>query len=334
MSERGVASAILGQSPAVRCLRRRLVAAARVRATVLLSGETGTGKGLAARTLHALSADRDRPFVHVDCAALSPGLVESEIFGHERGAFTGASARYRGRLERAGTGTLFLDEIGELTPTVQAKWLRALQDREFERVGGDRTLRLDARLVTATHRDLRADVEAGRFRADLYFRLAVVRIRVPPLRERPGDAGLIARRALDAIARRLGCPAPAAEPSLFAALEAQPWPGNLRELFNALESLVVHHPGRSVGARELLEILEPVPRPEGHRPIPTAPPCVGVAASMRERAVSALDRSHGNVARAARDLGWARSTLRDRLVAWGLGSGRGQPGSMPDRTTR
>jgi len=302
----GAAAGLLGQSPAARRLRRELATAARSPCTVLLEGETGTGKGLAARTLHALSSRRAHPLVHVDCASLPPGLVESELFGHERGAFTGASERRPGRLERAGAGTLFLDEVGELPIPLQAKWLRVLQDREFERVGGAATLRLGARVVAATHRPLRADVETGRFRADLYYRLAVVRVHVPPLRDRPGDAAVIARRLLPRVARRLDEEPPRPEPGFFEGLGRHPWPGNLRELANALEVLVVRYPGRAVGSEELCSVLEPF----------AVGSCSAVA--PRDRATRALERHGGNVARAARELGWSRSTLRYRMARWGV----------------
>jgi transcriptional regulator with GAF, ATPase, and Fis domain len=290
------AAAILGRSPATRRLRRELVRAARTPATVLLQGETGTGKGLAARAIHALSAARRRPFVHVDCAALSPGLVESELFGHERGAFTGAHRDRPGRLERVSGGTLFLDEVGELAPALQAKWLRALQDREFERVGGLRTLPLEARVVAATHRSLRRDVERGRFRADLYFRLAVVRVRLPPLRERPGDATLLARRWLPLVARRFGSEPVRPAPGFFRALERHPWPGNVRELHNALEAVSVRFAGRPVGADALGAVIDPA---DGDVDL--------------ERACRVVEQCEGNVARAARELGVPRTTLRDRL---------------------
>jgi len=298
-----------GGSPAIARLRREMEEAARSDATLLLRGETGTGKGLVARLVHAASERRRRPFVHVDCAALSPGLVESELFGHERGAFTGAVGRRAGRCERAGAGTLFLDEVGDLAPPLQAKLLRLLQDRRFERVGGDASLRLRARVVAATHRDLRARVAEGRFRADLYYRLAVLRIALPPLRARRGDAVELARRGLARLAARTGRAPARLAPSAEAVLAAHPWPGNVRELWNLLEAVAAKLPGCEVGAGELRSLLD-------------APPGVahafGPPADERERAAGELARAGGNVAEAARRLGVPRTTLRRRLRRWGL----------------
>ncbi|MGH0036289.1 MAG: sigma 54-interacting transcriptional regulator [Myxococcota bacterium] len=305
---------ILGASPAACELRKRVAEAARSTATVLFQGETGTGKGLAARALHALSDRRSGPFVHVDSAALSPGLVESELFGHERGAFTGAAERRPGRLERAAQGTLFLDEVGELERPLQAKWLRALQDREFERVGGVDTLPMGARVVAATHRDLRRDVDRGRFRADLYYRLAVVRVRVPPLRERAGDASLLARAALPALARRLELPEVRPDAGFFGRLDRAPWPGNVRELHNVLECVALRFAGREVGAAALDGLIESAGSPMDGAP---AGRCLRAGEAGRARdpahARAAVERCGGNVARAARELGLPRTTLRELL---------------------
>jgi two-component system response regulator HydG len=192
---------LVGESRAMRRLRAEIRAVAPLRATVLLTGETGTGKGAAARALHARSSRARGPLVHVDCAALSPTLIESELFGHERGAFTGALERRTGRFELAASGTVFLDEIGELDERQQAKLLRVLHDREFERIGGVATLPMTARVVAATSRGLLREVREGRFRADLYFRLNVVPLRLPPLRERRSDVPLLVRALLPLTAR-------------------------------------------------------------------------------------------------------------------------------------
>ena len=231
---------LAGDSVTIARLRQSLRRVARADATVLLRGETGTGKGLVARLLHDASARASAPFAHVDCAALAPSVIESELFGHERGAFTGADACRAGRLEAAAGGTLFLDEIAELEPRLQAKLLRALQDRAFERVGGTRTLTLQARVVAATHRDLRRMVADGSFRADLYFRLQVFEVTLPPLRERLEDLPVLVARGLAAIAARSGVAPPQCGDPFVEALAVHRWPGNVRELWNLLEPAVVH----------------------------------------------------------------------------------------------
>ncbi len=221
---------ILGASPAVRALVAQVDRAAPTEATVLVRGETGTGKELVARRLHAGSARRAGPFVALNCAAIVEGLVESELFGHEKGAFTGADARTDGRIAQAAGGTLFLDEVGELSPALQAKLLRVLSDRTYTRVGGRDVLRLDCRLVAATHRDLPAMVRAGAFREDLWYRLAVVTIDTPPLRDRGDDVETLAEACLERIAARLGRRTPRLSADARAALHAHRWPGNVREL--------------------------------------------------------------------------------------------------------
>jgi transcriptional regulator with GAF, ATPase, and Fis domain len=207
--------------------------------TVLLTGESGTGKELFARALHALSPRRAGPFVAVNCAAIPEALLENELFGHERGAFTGADRRREGRFEVAAGGTLLLDEVGELSPAVQAKVLRVLEEKTFERVGGGRTLRADVRLVAATNRDLGDMVAAGTFRSDLYFRLDVFPVELPPLRERASDLPALARHLAGHIAGRLGLPAPRLEEEALEVLAGRPWPGNVRELANVLERALI-----------------------------------------------------------------------------------------------
>jgi formate hydrogenlyase transcriptional activator len=212
-------------------------------ATVLLQGETGTGKELLARALHQLSDRRDRPFVAVNCAAIPAGLLESELFGHERGAFTGALAQRVGRFELAHQGTLFLDEIGELPLDLQPKLLRVLQEHEFERVGGTRTRHADVRLVVATNRELAQMVDAGQFRADLYYRLNVFPITIPPLRQRPEDIPLLVRHFVRHYARRLRKRIDTIPAEALAALTRYEWPGNVRELQNVIERAVILSPG-------------------------------------------------------------------------------------------
>jgi transcriptional regulator with GAF, ATPase, and Fis domain len=230
---------ILGESAAIRRVLQLVDRVAPQDTTVLILGESGTGKELVARTLHARSRRGNAPFVAINCAALSPALLESELFGHEKGAFTDASAQKKGKLELAAGGTVFLDEIGELAAELQAKLLRVLQEREFERVGGVRTLRLDARLIAATNRDLAAEVRRGAFREDLYHRLNVVALRTPPLRERREDILPLARHFAKEAGARCGRRVGGISPEAGRCLEAYGWPGNVRELGNAIERAVV-----------------------------------------------------------------------------------------------
>jgi Nif-specific regulatory protein len=230
---------IIGDNPAIQKLMQMIARLAPQETSVLVLGESGTGKELVARALHNRSRRASGPFVAINCAALTETLLESELFGHEKGAFTGAAAQKKGRLELAEGGTVFLDEIGELASPLQAKLLRVLQQREFERVGGTRTLKLDVRLIAATNRDLAAEVRRGAFREDLYHRLNVVSSRVPPLRERPGDIPALARYFLDRTAERCQRRVSRISPEAERYLIGYSWPGNVRELENAIERAVV-----------------------------------------------------------------------------------------------
>jgi DNA-binding NtrC family response regulator len=230
---------ILGRSPAIRDVWKQIGAVSTTRAPVLIIGESGTGKELVARAIHVSSADRDRPFVAVNCTALAPGVLESELFGHVKGAFTGAIADRPGRFELAGRGTLFLDEIAEISLDLQAKLLRVVQERTFERVGDARPIALEARIIAATHRDLAAMVARGSFREDLFYRLRVVEIALPALRERPGDIPILVEGLLAKINRDLGKAVRYVTPAALARLAAHGWPGNVRELENALTRAVV-----------------------------------------------------------------------------------------------
>jgi DNA-binding NtrC family response regulator len=243
--------ALLGADPAIERVRRVIEQVAATSVPVLLSGETGTGKELAAIALHEHGPRAGAPFVRLHCAALVEPVLESELFGHERDAFPGAVARREGRIERADGGTLFLDEISEIPLATQVKLLRFLQDRAFERVGGSETLRVDVRLAAATHRDLRQEVAAGRFREDLFYRLNIVHLHMPPLRERRADIPLIARSLLAHLAELHGRPVDGFTPAALEMLLAHAWPGNVRELENAIERAVVTASERWIGPEHL-----------------------------------------------------------------------------------
>jgi len=293
---------IIGRHPRLQAALKLLRRVAPTESTVLLTGESGTGKELFARAIHRLSGRRDGPFVAVNCAAIPEGLVENELFGHEKGAFTGADRRQAGRFEMADGGTLFLDEIGELGAAIQGKVLRALEERTFERVGGGRTLSVDVRLVAATNRDLEAMVADGSFRSDLYFRLAVFPIELPALRDRASDIPLLARHLLREIAARHGRTAPVASDEALALLAERRWEGNVRELANVLERAVILAEGARVEAGDLEPLVAPL---EG----------VG----ERERIKRALDEAAGDRERAAEILGVSRRTLLRRIRRHDLG---------------
>ncbi len=301
---------LLGESRAIRRLRQEIASVAATRSTVLLLGETGTGKSLVARIIHRLSRQAEGPFVHADCASFAPTMIESELFGHERGAFTGAIARRIGRVEQAHGGTLFLDEIGNAELYLQAKLLRVVQERRFERVGGTQTLVTNARLIAATHCDLEGAVARGEFRADLYYRLRVFELVLPPLRERLCDVPLLARAGLCELGQRLQLGTPEIPARFDAVLMAYPWPGNVRELFNLIERLMVSGRGEKLDVMELEALL-------GRVPVVHGTPARDEGAARSEIAAVLL-ATGGNVSRAARRLGLSRSTLRYRLRRLGL----------------
>ncbi len=293
---------LVGRHPALRAAFKLLRRVAPTESTVLLTGESGTGKELFARALHMLSPRSGGPFVAVNCAAIPETLVENELFGHEKGAFTGADRLQEGRFEAAAGGTLLLDEIGELPAPVQGKVLRVLEERTFERVGGGRTRTADVRLVAATNRDLAAMVEAGSFRSDLYFRLDVFPIALPALRERASDVPLLARHLLREIARRHRREPPAPDEAALELLAAQPWPGNVRELANVLERAVILAEGPRLTVADVKPLLAPL---EG----------IG----ERERIRRALDEAAGDRRRAATLLGMSYRTLLRRIRRHDLG---------------
>jgi formate hydrogenlyase transcriptional activator len=239
---------IVGRSPALKRVLRQIEVVAPTDSGVLIQGETGTGKELIAQAIHNRSARRDRPFIKVNCAAIPSGLLESELFGHEKGAFTGAIMRKPGRFELADKGTLFLDEVGDIPLDLQAKLLRVLQEREFERLGSTRTQQVDVRVIAATHRDLKQMIEEGTFRSDLYYRLHVFPLSVPPLRERREDIPLMARHFVDKYARRMSRNIEAIPTRTMDALASYSWPGNVRELQNFIERAVILSPGESLRA--------------------------------------------------------------------------------------
>ncbi len=308
---------MVGGSGAMRDVFAMVNKVASTQATVLVRGETGTGKELVARALHTQSGRKNEAFVRVHCAALPESLLESELFGYEKGAFTGAVHRKPGRVELAHKGTLFLDEIGDISPAVQVKLLRVLQEREFERVGGTETLRVDVRFVTATHRDLEAMVKTGQFREDLFYRLNVVPIRVPPLRERREDIAALATHFVGVVGKLNGRPGAYLTPAAIAALEAQPWPGNVRQLQNALERLVVLADADAIDAphiaREVTASATPALSLDA-----TATLDDKRRAAEKDALTAALAQSKNNRTLAARLLNVSRRTLYNKLAEHGM----------------
>ncbi len=242
---------IIGDSQAIRQVLERVERAAGSDSTVYIHGESGTGKELVARALHRASPRAEGPFVKVNCSALAENLLESELFGHEKGAYTGAHQRRLGRFELADQGTIFLDEIGDISPTIQVKLLRVIQERRFERVGGEKTVSTDVRVVTATHHDLRALVDEGKFREDLYYRLHIIPIELPPLRERPTDLPVLVDHFLEKLASRTRSQARRVGPEVLAALRGYEWPGNVRELENVIEHALVFARGEEITLEDL-----------------------------------------------------------------------------------
>jgi two-component system response regulator HydG len=328
-------SAIIGTSAAMKRVISAVEKVAAQSTSTLLLGESGTGKELIARSVHELSPRAAGPFVAVNCMALSPELLESELFGHEKGAFTGATDRRLGRFELAEGGTIFLDEIGELAAGVQVKLLRVLQENVIERVGSGKPQKIDTRLVCATHVDLEAAVQAGRFRQDLFYRIAVFPIVVPPLRDRKDDVPALAEHFVKLFARRMGKPIHGLTPAALESLKTYHWPGNIRELRNLIERAFVLETGELITA-ESLPIGSSAYRPQA--PGAAAPKADGGAGTaMRgglatardafEKAfiLGCMERHQGNVLKAARELEIPRSTIYRKLIAWGMSPAGTEP---------
>ncbi|MGD0835755.1 MAG: sigma-54 dependent transcriptional regulator [Polyangia bacterium] len=319
---------MVGQSPAMAALYAQIAKVAPTRTRVLITGESGTGKELVARAIHRESNLRERPFIKVNCAAIPPELIESELFGHERGAFTGAAARKRGLFELADGGTIFLDEIGDMSLSAQAKVLRVLQSGELSRVGSESTLKVEVRVLAATNRDLQAGVAAGQFREDLYFRLAVVPLRVPPLRERAQDIPLLCQAFVAQIARENGLHEKTIASEALAILSAYSWPGNVRELRNVVERLVILSDD-NIGAGDLPEEIAA----EAARPSLAAAALAGFELPPEVKSLplrelrdlverqyvrAKLDENDWNISRTSQVLGLERTNLHKKMRALGI----------------
>lgn len=328
---------MIGRSAAIRNLSREIERVAASDSTVLVIGETGSGKELVARALHARSPRRERPLVKVNCGAISAGLVESELFGHVKGAFTGALAARIGRFELANEATLFLDEVGELPEATQVKLLRVMQEREFEPVGSSETRRVDVRIIAATNRDPEEAVRTGRFRRDFYYRLNVLQLRVPPLRERREDVSLLASYFLERAARRLGSAVRGFASETLRRLEAYDWPGNVRELQNVIERAAVLSRGPLLTLDHEVFFAPPraVPPAEAPEPAPGARPLPSLGDLRREHIRSALEAADWVVegpSGAAKALGLSPSTVRSRMKKLGLSRARAEaPDVAPPR---
>jgi DNA-binding NtrC family response regulator len=304
---------LVGESPALTALVDVIKQVAPTPASVLLRGESGTGKELLARMIHNLSPRAKKPFVRVNCAALAPGVLESELFGHEKGSFTGAVAKKLGRFELADEGTIFLDEIGELAPEIQVKLLRVLQEREFERVGGVETLKVDVRVISATNRNLEEAMTKGEFREDLFYRLNVFPVRVPPLRDRPEDIERLAAHFLARYADRFGKNVSGLSDAAVQKLAGYSWPGNVRELENVVERAVILARKAEITDGELDFGTRAAPAGEPPRELNAA-----LGELEKRRLLEAMQKHNGRKADVARELGINRSTLYYRLKKYGL----------------
>ena len=318
---------MIGDGYAMMKLREQVAMAAPTNGRVLIFGENGTGKELVARSIHQLSRRRATPFIEVNCAAIPEDLIESELFGHVRGAFTGAVADRRGKFEAAHGGTIFLDEIADMSLKTQAKVLRVLQEQVMEAVGGSSRIRVDARVLAATNKDLTAEIRAGRFREDLYFRLNVVPIFVPPLRDRQEDIPLLADHFMAMLAREYGRRPKIFEADAIIALRQYVWPGNVRELRNLVERLMIMVPGDRISSRDL-SFLDQGLTPRSDAPAAVAKPAVGAPLHEardrfeRDYIVRALAARQGNISRTADLLGIERSNLYRKMRGFGIAPSR------------
>jgi two-component system nitrogen regulation response regulator NtrX len=325
--------AMVGESPALRLLRAEIEQAAPSNGRALIFGENGTGKELVARAIHARSRRAAGPFIEVNCAAIPEELIESELFGHVKGAFTGALAARKGKFELADGGTLFLDEVGDMSLKTQAKVLRALQEQRIEPVGGAGSVEVDVRVIAATNKDLDGEIRKGRFREDLYFRLNVIPFHVPPLRERREDIPLLARHFMDVLSAEHGRRPRAIAPEALSALSRLPWPGNVRELRNIVERLVIMVPGDTIELRHLpstlLESLpaEALPAEGAPDDAPDGATLAGAREAFERRYILEKYREcGGNMSRTAEALGVERSNLYRKMKGYGLlPARRGQP---------
>jgi len=317
---------IVGESPALRHLREQIAAAAPTNGRVLIRGESGTGKELLARAIHRQSLRAGRPFVAVNCAAIPEELIESELFGHEKGAYTGATAQRRGKFEQADEGTIFLDEVGDMSLKTQAKVLRVLQEQTFERVGGSETLTVDVRVIAASNKDLETAMRAGTFREDLFYRLNVVPFEIPPLRERKEDIPVLARHFLAQSCAEYGKRQKALSPEALDRLVQHPWPGNVRELKNVMERMVIMVPADRIEARDVEASLAPRAaegaregaEPEGLPGLEAMTLKEGRARFERAFLLRHLEANGWNITRTAEHLGIERSNLHRKLRAFGL----------------
>ncbi len=315
-SKKGFES-IIGKSAEMQKIFQMIRRVADSKASVLITGESGVGKELITNAIHNLSSRKDKPLVKVHCAALSESLLESELFGHEKGAFTGAQARKRGRFELANGGTIFLDEIGEINQNVQIKILRVLQDKRFERVGGEETLEVDVRVIAATNRDLEKEIREGRFREDLYYRLNVVHIHVPPLRERKDDIPLMISEFLNEFAKENGKVINGIDYRARSALYKYDWPGNIRQLRNCIESAVVMCAGDEITLEDLPPSVSQCTN-EDNIQVPAGIP---MAEAEKILILQNLAINKGNKSKTADILGIGRKTLHRKLEEWNIGGG-------------
>ncbi len=312
---------MIGESPPIRILKEQIGIAAPTSGWVLITGENGTGKELVARAIHTFSKRANKPFIEVNCAAIPEELIESELFGHEKGAFTGATTSRKGKFDQAHEGTLFLDEIGDMSLKTQAKVLRILQERKFERVGGNRTIEVDVRVIAATNKDLEEEIASGHFREDLYYRLNVLPFHVPPLRQRPEDIPALTKHFLDYFCSKESRETKTITPAALEVLKIHPWPGNVRELKNIVERLVIMTPGTTITEKNL-------PAAIGKKAAGTRGVALpgGDSATYREARdhferdfiIRKLEENEWNISRTAESIEIERSNLHRKIKAFGI----------------